>query len=90
MMRAVTATAQLVIRDALCVQAGAADVCITSVPAADLARIAESVPRARLERAAERVDDVRRALGQPISVALALAAVYARVAQARRREAVPA
>ncbi len=90
MMRAVTATAQLVIRDALCVQAGAADRRITSVPETDLARIAESVPRARLERASAQVDGVRRALGQPISVPLALAAVYARVAQARRPEAVPA
>ena len=90
MMRAVIATAQLVIRDALCVQAGAADRRITSVPEADLARIAESVPRARLERATAQVDDVRRALAQPVSVPLALAAVYARVAQARRREAVPA
>lgn len=90
MMRAVIATVQLVIRDALCVQAGAGDRRITSVPEADLARIAESVPRARLERAAAQVDEVRRALAQPVSVPLALAAVYARVAQARRREAVPA
>jgi len=90
MMRAVIATAQLVLRDALCVQAGAAGACVTSIPEAQLARIAEAVPRARLERAIGQIDDVRRALAQPVSVPLALAAVYARVAMARQREAVPA
>ena len=90
MMRAVIATAQLVIRDALCVQADAADRVASGLPADALAAIAEAVPRARLERALAEIDAVRRALRQPVNVPLALAAVYARVGQARRAEAVPA
>jgi len=86
----VIATAQLVLRDCLCVQAGAADRAVSSVSATELAAIAEEVPRARLDRAIVSVDDVRLALSQPINVPLALAAVFARVAMARRREAVTA
>lgn len=90
MMRAVIATAQLVIRDAACVQADAADRAGSGLDGAVLARIAEAVPRARLEQALAEVDEVRRALRQPVNVPLALAAVYARIGMARRGEAVPA
>ena len=90
MMRAVIATVQLVLRDALCVQAEAADRAGSDLDAAALAAIAEAVPRTALERAIADVDDVRRALRQPINVPLALAAVYARVGMVRRGEAVPA
>jgi hypothetical protein len=90
MMRAVIATVQLVIRDSLCVQADAADRIGSGAPADALAQVAERIPRARLEQALAGVDDVRRALAQPINVPLALAAVYARVGLARRREAVTA
>ena len=57
---------------------------------ATLATIAETVSRARLERGIVEVDQVRIALGQPINVSLALAAVFARVRMVRRREAVVA
>ncbi len=90
MMRAVIATVQLAIRDVLCVQAEAADRVGTGIPVEALAQVAERIPRARLEIALDGVDDVRRALAQPINVPLALAAVYARVGLARRREAVSA
>lgn len=90
MMRAVIAAVQLVIRDALCVQADAADRVGSGVPAEELARVAETISRAQLERALAGVDEVRRALQQPVNVPLALAAVYARVGLARRAEAVPA
>jgi len=88
MMRAVIATVQLVIRDVLVVQADASDRVGSSVPVDVLAAISERVPRSRLEQALTGVDDVRRALSQPINGPLALAAVYARVGLARRREAV--
>ena len=90
MMRAAIATVQLVIRDALCVQAGAPDRVGSEVPADALAAIADGVARARLEQALVGVEAVRRSLAQPVSVQLALAAVYARVGMARGREAVPA
>jgi DNA polymerase-3 subunit delta' len=90
MMRAVIATAQLVLRDVLCVQAGAPDRVASSVDPAVLAELAERTPRARVERAIRAVDDVRRSLGQPVSASLALAAVLARVAGVRDAEGVPA
>ena len=90
MMRAVIATVQLVIRDVLCVQAAAPDRVASGAAPAALAQVAEHVTRARLELALAGIDDVRRALGQPINVPLALAAVYARVGAARRRAAVTA
>ncbi len=90
MMRAVIATVQLVIRDVLCVQAGAPDRSVSSVDPGTLAEVAEAVSRARLERGIAAVDEIRVALGQPINVSLALAAVFARVAMIRRRESVTA
>ncbi len=87
MLRAVIATAQLVLRDALCVQAGAPDRVASGADPQLLAVVAEAVPRARLERAIASIDEVRVALGQPIAVSLALAAVFARLRGAR--EAVP-
>jgi DNA polymerase III subunit delta' len=90
MMRAVIATVQLVLRDVLCVQAGAPDRVVSSIDPATLTAIAETVSRARLERGIVEVDQVRIALRQPINVSLALAAVFARVRMVRRREAVVA
>lgn len=90
MMRAVIATVQLVIRDALCAQADAADRAGSGLGADALAAVAQGVSRVRLEEALAGVEEVRRALAQPINVPLALAAVYARVGMARRREAVTA
>ncbi|MGI9116601.1 MAG: AAA family ATPase [Gaiellales bacterium] len=90
MMRAVIATVQLVLRDAVCAQADAADRAGSGLPADVLVRIGAEIPRARLEHAIDGVDDVRRALAQPINVPLALAAVYARIGMARHREAVTA
>jgi hypothetical protein len=90
MMRAVIATVQLVIRDVLVVQADAPDRTGSGIPGDALAAVAERIPRTRLEQALTGVDDVRRALSQPINGPLALAAVYARVGLARRREAVTA
>lgn len=83
MLRAVIATAQLVLRDALCVQAGAPERIASGVDPAVLAAVAESVPRARLERAIAAIDEVRVALAQPITASLALAAVFARLRGAR-------
>jgi len=90
MMRAVVATVQLVLRDVLCVQAGASDRVVSPLDPAVLAEIAEQVPRSRIERALASIDEVRRALAQPINVGLALAAVFARVALVRRGERVSA
>lgn len=90
MMRAVIATVHLVLRDVLCVQAGAPERCLSSVDPAVLAAISEEVPRSRLERAITAVDEVRVALSQPVNVSLALAAVFARVAMVRHSERVPA
>jgi DNA polymerase III delta prime subunit len=90
MMRAVIATVQLVLRDVLVVQADAPDRVGSGLPADALAAVAGRVSRARLEQAVADVDDVRRALSQPVNGPLALAAVYARVGMARRREAVTA
>jgi DNA polymerase-3 subunit delta' len=90
MMRAVITTVQLVIRDVLCVQADAADQVGSTAAVEALVPLAEHLSRARLEAALTGVDEVRRALAQPINVPLALAAVYARVGLARRREAVSA
>jgi hypothetical protein len=81
---------QLVIRDVLVVQADAPDRTGSAIPVEALTTVADRIPRARLEQALTGVDDVRRALSQPINGPLALAAVYARVGLARRREAVTA
>ena len=87
MMRAVISTVQLVLRDSLCVQAGAVERPVSNVDISALQAIADSVPRARLERGIAAVDAVRIALGQPINVPLAMAAVFARVRQTREAAA---